>query len=170
MPLRFTLSVAGDVQMDRTIEAVEVAATQIDSVLHDIAGDLRKVTAEQFRTEGRYASGGWKPLSDAYRKRKARIVASGKWVNGRQAHYMQILRLTDRLRQSFVYKSDPEHVETIENHVLSWGSRVPYAGAHQNPKPTNPLPRRRPLELPEERRRAYARAILSYVRTGDSGL
>lgn len=167
-PLRFTLSVAGDVQMDRTIEAVEATSSQLDHVLRDIAVDLRKVTAEQFRSEGRYASGGWPPLTQAYRKRKQRMIASGKWIHGRQARYMQVMRLADRLRQSFVYKSDPEHVEQIVDHALSWGTRVPYAAPHQNPK--SGQKRRRLLELPESKRQQYARAILQYVRTGHSGL
>jgi hypothetical protein len=168
MPLRFTLTVAGDVQMDREIEAIEVHAKQLDAVLRDIAVDLRKVTAEQFRTEGAYASGGWPALSEAYAKRKAQMVAQGKVIAGREARYTDILRLTDRLRQSLVYKTDPEHIEHISNHVLTWGTRVPYARYHQNPQ--SGQKRRRMLELPERKRQQYARAILTYIRTGRTGL
>lgn len=169
MALRFTLSVAGDVQMDREIEAVSQHALGIDHVLRDIALDLRKVTTEQFRTEGAYASGGWPRLTEGYRKRKARIVAAHKVIAGREARYMQILRLTDRLRQSFVYKSDPEHIEHIINHTLTWGSSVPYARFHQNPgSGPNAQKQRRMLELSERKRQQYARAILTYLRTGKS--
>lgn len=173
MALRFTLDVSGDVQMDRTLEAVNATSGQIDSVLRDIGKDLRRVTDQQFKSEGRYASGatGWPALSDAYLKRKRAMVAQGKVIHGRPARHMQILRLTDRLRESLLSVSDPEHVESIHNHTLLWGTSVPYARYHQNPgKGPRAMKRRRFLELPESTRQKYARAILTYVRTGKSGL
>jgi phage gpG-like protein len=168
--MRFTIAVSGDVQFDRTIEAVGTGAgANIDKALRDIAKDLRKVTEKQFRSEGAYASGGWPALSDAYAKRKARMVASGKVINGRRAKQMEILRLTDRLRDSLLMRHHGEHVEHIFNHALTWGTTVPYARFHQNPGPMGGK-RRRFLELPEERRQAYARAILTQIRTGKNGL
>jgi phage gpG-like protein len=169
--MRFVLTVAGEVQMDREIEAIGTHAEGIDQVLRDIARDLNKETKEQFETEGRHASGGWPPLTDRYAKRKARMIATGKFIAGRRARYMQILRLTDRLRLSLVNRDDPEHVETIEDHTLEWGTRVPYARYHQNPGVgPHAQKRRRFLDLPEKKRQDYARAILTYVRTGKSGL
>jgi phage gpG-like protein len=164
--VRFTINVSGDVQMDREIEAVGKNLATIDHVLLDIARDLNRETDLQFATSGLHASGGWAPLTEAYRKRKERMVATGKMINGRPARYMQILRLTDRLRMSFKNRSDPEHIEHIVDHTLSWGTRVPYARYHQNPGPTGT--RRRPLELSERKRQEYARAILTYMRTGRS--
>lgn len=170
MPLRFTLSVAGDVQFDRTLDALSVSAGQMDPLLHEFAADLKKVTAQQFATEGRYASGGWKALSEPYAKRKRAMVDAGKQINGRTAKRMEILRLTDRLKDSLLLSTSPEHVETIANNTLTWGTKVPYAKAHQKPRVGSPLPQRRFLELPESRRQLYARAILTYIRTGKSGL
>lgn len=166
--MRFTLTVAGEVQLDREFEGLDAHAHTIDNVLRDIARDLNNEARQQFATQGMHASGGWKPLSDAYRKRKARMVQQGKLINGRPARHMQILRLTDRLRKSLVEQHDPEHVETIVNHELSWGSRVPYMRYHQNPG--NPARRRRVIELNEKKRQQYARAILTHLRTGHSGL
>lgn len=168
--MRFRLSVAGDVQLDRELEAISENAKGIDVVLAAIGADLGKVSEQQFATEGRYASGGWAALSAAYAKRKARMVATGRIIHGRRARYLQVLRLTDRLRLSLVQKTDPEHIEQIVNHKLTWGTRVPYAGAHQNPKPGNPLKRRRFLELPERKRQEYLRAVLTFIRTGKHGL
>lgn len=167
-PLRFTLSVGGDVQLDRVLEAIPANASQIDHVLHEIGRDLRKVETEQFRSQGVYGSGGWAALTDKYRQRKQKLVAAGKVINGRQARYLQIMRLTDRLRQSLVYKTDPEHVEFVFDHVLTWGTLVPYADVHQNPQ--HGQTQRRVVELPRVKREQYLRAILQYVRTGNSGL
>lgn len=166
--LRFTMAVHGDVQVDRRLEAVEVHAGQIDTVLHAIAADLRKSVAQQFVTEGGWGSGGWRRLTDNYRRQKQSMVDRGKWINGRQARHMQILRLTDRLRRSLIHKTDPEHIETVRNHTLEFGTRVPYGAVHQ--RPLRGQTRRRFLDLPESKRQQYVRAILSYVRTGDHGL
>jgi phage gpG-like protein len=169
--MRFTLNVAGEVQMDREIEAVGAHLSTIDNVLKDIARDLNKETKLQFSTQGAHASGGWPPLTEAYRRRKQRMVEQGRLINERPARYMQILRLTDRLRLSLVNKSDPEHVETITNHTLEWGTRVPYARFHQNPGMSpRAMPRRRFLDLSERKRQQYARAILTYIKLGKSGL
>jgi len=167
--MRFTITVAGDVQMDRELEAVGVHAATLDNVLRSIAEDLNRESRAQFATQGLHASGGWPPLTAAYLKRKQRMVATGKMINGRPARYLQILRLTDRLRGSLVNKSDPEHVERIENHELTWGTKVPYARFHQNPGfGPHAQQQRRFLELNEAKRQKYARAILTYIRTGKS--
>lgn len=169
--MRFTLTVAGEVQMDRDIEALGEHVKTIDTVLRAIAKDLNHETELQFATQGAHASGGWPLLSEAYRKRKLRMVEHGKIINGRPARHMEILRLTDRLRMSLVHEHDPEHIERIENHSLEWGTRVPYARFHQNPG-TGPRAqkRRRFLELNEKKRQQYARAILTYMKTGKHGL
>lgn len=169
-PLRFTISLGGDVQLDRTLEAVAFNAENVDAALHDVAGDLRKTIAQQFASQGRSGNAPWPALNASYLKQKARMVAARKIIHGRPARYLQILRLTDRLRLSLVTKDDPEHVETIVDHVLTFGTRVPYAAVHQNPKPGNPLPRRRPIDLTETKRQAYLRALLTHIRTGHSGL
>jgi phage gpG-like protein len=169
--MRITLTTAGEVQMDREIEAIGVHVGTLDNVLRDIAGDLRKEIRAQFATEGLHASGGWKPLSAAYFKRKQAMVKTGKMIHGRPARYLQVLRLTDRLKKSLVEQHDPEHVERIFNHTLDFGSKVPYWRFHQNPgNSPRAMPRRRMVELDERKRRQYARAILTYMRTGKSGL
>lgn len=169
--MRFTLTVAGEVQMDREVEAAGHHAGTIDNVLRDIARDLNSETKKQFLTQGLHASGGWPPLSSAYLKRKQAMVRAGKMINGRPARRVQILRLTDRLYGSLTRRDDPEHVERLQNHTLEWGTRVPYARYHQNPG-TGPgaQKRRRFLELDEKKRQQYARAILTYIRTGKSGM
>lgn len=167
--LRFTITVEGDVQMDRSIEAIETHATDFAPVLHAIAADLSKVSAQQFATEGRYASGGWPALKAAYRLRKAAWVAQGRIINGRPAVSTKILQLTRRLMNSLVNKGDPEHIETVVNNELTWGTKVPYGRFHQKPGPLSKQKQRRFLELPEVKRQAYARALLTFLRTGESG-
>lgn len=167
--MRFRLDVAGDVQVDRELDAFTEHTPTIDNVLRDIGRDLTRESALQFASEGQHASGGWPALTDAYRKRKARMVAQRKIINGRPATRMEILRLTDRMRRSLVNRSDREHVERVRNHTLEWGSRVPYTRFHQNPGPQGGK-QRRVLELSERKRQQYMRAILTYLRTGRSGL
>lgn len=169
--MRFTLTVADEVQLDREIEAVGKHAATLDNVLRDIARDLNKEARLQFATQGAYASGGWPRLKDSYLKRKRRMVEQGKMINGRPARYLAILRLTDRMRKSLVERTDPEHVERIQSHTLEWGTKVPYFRYHQNPGSSPAAQkRRRVIELNEKKRQSYARAILTYMRTGRSGL
>lgn len=167
--MRFRLDVAGDVQVDRELEAFATHATDVRPVLRDIGKDLNLESAKQFQTQGAYASGGWPPLSENYRKRKARMVAQRKMIHGRPATRMEILRLTDRMRRSLVNRTDPEHVERVTATTLEWGTRVPYMPFHQNPGPKGGK-QRRVLELSERKRQQYMRAILTYLRTGHSGL
>lgn len=169
--MRFSLDVAGDVQVDRELEAFGRHAASIDNVLHDIGRDLNREAGRQFDSEGRYASGGWPALTVAYRKRKAAMVAAGKMINGRPARHMQILRLTDRMRRSLVNRSDAEHIERVRNNTLEWGTKVPYLRFHQNPGLSpKAMQRRRVIDLSERKRQSYMRAILTYLRTGRSGL
>jgi phage gpG-like protein len=169
--MRFVITAAGEVQFDRELEAVGAHIGTIDNVLRDIAKDLNKEARKQFITQGAYASGGWPALTEAYRKRKAQMVATGKMINGRPARYMQILRLTDRMRRSLVDRNDPEHVERIHLHALEWGTKVPYWRYHQNPGSSpRAMKQRRVVELSERKRQEYARAILTYMRLGKSGL
>lgn len=169
--MRFTITVAGDVQFDREIEAIGARVEHgFEPVWSAIAKDMTLITASQFATGGVFASGGWPALKEKYLAQKQRWVKAGKTINGRKAVSTAILRLTDRLKDSLLNATDPEHVSVITPWSLEWGTSVFYAKFHQNPGPSSHVPQRRVLELPEQRRRAYARAMLTYVRTGGFSL
>jgi hypothetical protein len=64
-----------------------------------------------------------------------------------------------RLRKSLTNKTSPDHVAKITPHEAFFGSSDPVAEYHQNPKPSNPMPRRRVVELTESQRRAWVRIV-----------
>lgn len=149
MATRLTFSILGDVQLDRTLESIESAATDLRPAWEVLRGRFTRLEARQFAGEGRY-SGGWSPLSPRYAAWKAK-------------HYpgKTILRRTDELWRSLT--EGPE-VAVIEPSYMVLGTAVDYAWYHQ--QGGRHLPRRRPVELPEAERREWMKVIQSFIRTG----
>lgn len=153
MNLQF--AIAGDVQIDRKI--LRVAGRMVDArpAFVAIGNLLIDETKEQFDTEGQHASGGWKPLKEATVERKRRLGLR-----------LEILQETGSLIDSLTAKGDPNMVFKPTRSQIEFGSKLPYAEAHQNPKPGSHLPRRRPIELTERARRESVRILQRYLITG----
>ena len=116
---RQLLRFAGDLEHPR--QALEAAATI-----------MREATEAQFDTEGGHASGGWPPLSAGRVKYKADHGLAP-----------EILRATDRLKESLTRKFDPDHIELIEDLSggrLTFGTRVSYGIYHASTAPRAPHP------------------------------
>jgi phage gpG-like protein len=155
--VRLTIELGGDKQLDANLLRMQGAIRDATPVWYAIMHDLQQVEKKQFDSEGEYASGGWQALSDS-------------WLAYKKSHGFdeRILRMTGQLFDSLTEWDSPWAIR----HVLpggkgfEFGTRVPYAAAHQNPRPGSHLPQRRPLELTIERREAYMRALLSWWKTG----
>ena len=154
--MRILFEVAGDRQLNRELLGVGDRAGDARPALEAIADLWIVETREQFATEGRHASGGWKPLKSAtiLAKRRRRLRP-------------EILRATDALMDSLTKRGDDNMILHVSAGELDYGSRLPYAGAHQNPRSTNPLPRRRPVEFTEATRRASVKILQRWLVTGE---
>lgn len=149
MPVRLTFAVFGDVQVDRTLEGIEHRGEDLRPAWEHLRGRFLRLERRQFGSEGKY-SGGWSPLSPRYAAWKAR-------------HYPgeTILRRTDNLWGSLTEGPD---VAVLEPHYMILGTSVDYAGYHQ--RGAGPLPRRRPVELPDSERSEWVKVLQSFIRTG----
>lgn len=142
--MRIVFEVAGDKQLDREILRVGDRAVDAAPAFAAIADLWISETREQFNTQGRHGSGGWAPLSPATMMQKR-----GRFARGEIQH-LEILRATDRLRDSLVDRGSDDMVLDIQPGSLTYGTKVPYAGFHQTG--TRRMPRRRPVELTERAR------------------
>jgi phage gpG-like protein len=109
---------------------VPIAALEIAGVV------LREAVEQQFDTEGRHGSGGWKPLA-----------ASTVTEKAKKGLAPEILQATGRLKDSLTRRFDPEHVERLSPDSLTFGSLVPYGIFHQTG--TSRMPQRQPVALTE---------------------
>lgn len=152
MAVRFTFTVEGETQIDRTLARFADNVTDAVPLWDKLADRFASVERRQFDSEGAYGSGGWPALSPAYAAWKARAYP-GK----------PILRRTDELYNSLTRR--PFGVEVIEPGFMVVGSGIDYGRFHQAGAP--PLPQRRPVELPESERRHWVRLIQRFIVTGN---
>lgn len=154
--MRILFEVAGDKQISREILRVGERAGNVTLAWPAVASLFREETQLQFDTEGQYASGGWKPLKPETLRRKR--------AKGQDE---RILRASGDLFASLTQRNDLNQIVEMRPTEFVFGSRLPYAGVHQNPKPSNPLPRRRPLEFTEPARRQTVKIVQRYIVTGE---
>lgn len=150
MPVNIRLEFYGDEQLNRTIDRSLEALDDATPAWDVIATSFARAERRQFRSEGGYASGGWRPLSPAYAAWKAR-------------HYpgRLILERTGALKRSLTER--PLGVEVLLPRRMVIGSDVDYGRYHQR---GDGLPRRRPVELPESLRREWVKVLQRYIITG----
>jgi len=149
MPTRLHFEFYGDAQVDRTLDAIEGRAQDASPVWDVIADRFLHVEEQQFASEGGWGSGGWPALSPAY----------AAW---KQAHYSgrPILVLTGDLERSL---TDGPAVRVIRPDRMWIGSDVAHGRYHQL---GDGVPQRRPIDLPEDERRQWARHVQRFLRTG----
>lgn len=154
MSFRLTLEFFGERQLDRTLDAIDARLHNMRPAWDALADRFAEVERRQFDSEGKYGSGGWKPLSPAYAAWKARRYP-GK----------PILEREGDLRRSLTVRPFP--VERFGRLDAEFGSDVPYGAFHQ--RGSGRLPQRRPVELPTSTREEWAKLLQRYVRTGTIG-
>ena len=148
--MRFTFSIEGDVQIDRTLARFADNVGDATPLWDALATRFTRIEARQFKSEGAYGSGGWPSLSPNYAAWKAR-------------HYpgKPILERTGDLKDSLTRR--PLGIEVIEPGYMVLGSGIPYLRYHQRGEG---LPQRRAVELPESERRTWGRLIHRFIVTG----
>lgn len=151
MPVSIRLEVFGDVQLHRTLERFTDAVGDMRPAWSAIRDRFVAMERRQFESEGQAASGGWSPLSPRYAAWKARNYP-GK----------TILRRTDELFESL---TEGPAVYVAEPAWMILGTDVDYARHHQTGGPN--LPQRRPVELPESERDAWAQIMQNHIMGAD---
>lgn len=151
MAFRFTFSVEGETQVDRTLARFADNIGDASGVWRKLADRFAALNRRQFATEGASGSGGWAPLSPKY----------AAW---KSTHYpgKPILERTGALRESLTER--PFGVEVITPTGMVLGSGIDYGRYHQ--AGTSRMPQRRPVELPEGERRQWVNLIQRFIVTG----
>ncbi len=145
---RLYIELDGDVQLDRDLARHMAWILDNSPAFDHMADVLFTSETKQFQTEGKFASGGWAPLSPRYARWKA------KHYPGRG-----ILERTRRLKRSLTRR--PFGIERIRANEMEIGTDVPYATYHQHGG-TN-LPQRRPLELREATRNQMVKILQRHI-------
>jgi phage gpG-like protein len=134
------------------------------------AGDvMRRAALEQFVSEGRYASGGWRGLAESTKLKRARLLgltrrggalrdAGGRFASLEAAAH-PILQVTGALMRSVTRKYDPRHVERASADSLVFGSTVLYGIFHQSTRPRRVIPYRPFVAFTEVDKRAITKAL-----------
>lgn len=150
--MRLDLETFGEMQFSREILRVGANARDMRPAFDKVHEIFLEAEGRQFASQGGAYSGGWRPLAPATRSRKARLNLDPR-----------ILHETLRLRRSLTDRTHRDHVYTVTADEMFVGTAVPYAGPHQNPKPGNPLPRRRPIEFNDEIRKEILKALQRHL-------
>ena len=148
MSVRLSFEFAGDRQVDRRLEGMRLAAVDARPAFDKMGDNLRAAERRQFRSEGGYGSGGWSPLSPAYRRWKS-------------AHYpgRPILVRSEALLKSLTER--PFGIDEVHPSFAIFGTNVEYAIYHQ--LGTNRMPRRPVIDLPESLRRRWVKILQRWL-------
>lgn len=155
--MRILFDVAGEKLVNRRILRVGERAVDATEAFVAIGELMMSETGIQFATEGTHASGGWKHLKPA-------TIAAKQ----RDEMRTEILRRTDDLLHSLTVKGDTNMVFEAHPTELIFGSKLPYALVHQNPRPTNPhkTPKRPPLAFTNPTRVEIVKILQRFLMTG----
>lgn len=147
------------IQLDPNARRVAQRLVLVSEALNDmrpLAGPLRSIflsfMRRHFSSRGSYARVPWVPLSPRYAAWKARHFP-GK----------PIMRLRDVLYGSLTQTGHPMAVNTVTRRRIEFGTRVPYARAHQHGVPGR-LPQRVVIPAPTKvEGEQIADAVLAYL-------
>ena len=155
----FTVSVLGQMQLDRAIQGRIRATSDLSPAFEKIADDFEETEARQFGSEG----GGegnprWAPLSAAYAEWKAR-----KYPGAR------ILTASGKLETSLtggagsIRTIDPLRLEVGGSIIVGKGRRWDLGALHQTGT-TRGMPARKPVNLSRNQRHRWMRFLADHLR------
>lgn len=152
--MRLDLDTFGEKQFSREILRVGRNAGDMKPAFDQVHDLFLEVERRQFSSQGGAYSGGWKPLAPSTVSYKSRAGLDPR-----------ILHATLRMRSSLTEEAHPDHVYRASADDMFVGTKVPYAGVHQNPV-TSPLPRRRPIEFDDSVRREIVKILQRHLVEG----
>lgn len=152
--MQIVFEISGEKQVNRELLRVGEYAGDARPAFSAIADLIMDETAEQFASEGRHASGGWKPLADSTLREKARLGFGSRGI----------LERTLDLERSLTVRGDANQILEIEPDALTFGSSLRYGDYHQLGRG---VPQRRPVELTEDARRRVVKVLQRWILTGE---
>lgn len=147
--LSLELSLAGDVQLRRSLLRFTTRIEDPRPVFRSIARFWMGLERQQFETEGRFASGGWQELAPST------IAAKGGDTS--------ILFRTGDLMASLSEEGDEHMILDINRDLMVFGTSLEYARFHQKGEG---VPQRRELELREQDRHESINRYQRYIVAG----
>lgn len=150
--LRVTLSIEGEVIIDRLFEGLEDRARDLTPAWPAVLRVFRGLVAQAFETEGASTGAPWPQLAERTQRDRA--------AHGFPPTH-PILQRTKRLLRSLTI-GDGGFADMGPQH-LTIGSDVEYFVYHQSNKPRRRLPRRAPALFTMDDRHALLRPIRLYL-------
>ena len=155
--MRMEVKVFGDAQVSREILRVGKRPSNSRPLWPSIIDLMEKRIENNFRTQGKYASGGWAPL-------KPRTIA----VRKAKGHVpIKILTATGELRSALTSSSASGAKRIRKKAMLVFGTKgsVNYGGHHQFG--TENMPMRKPAEFTDATRKELVKRMQRFVITGE---
>jgi phage gpG-like protein len=150
----FEFEVAGEKIISRKILRMSERASDARPAFHRIANLWMEYEQELFDSEGASGRGKWRPI-------KAETVAAKE----RSDLDPRILHATLALRESLTERGGDQKL-IVGPAFLVFGSHLPYADVHQNPKQPG-FPRRRVIDFTERQKRQTIRILQRFLVRGE---
>jgi phage gpG-like protein len=145
--------VAGDILINRRMLRMAEFAGDAAPAFEAIGESMLGIEKLQFESEGARTEP-WAPLQESTIKRKE---AEGL--------DLRILHATLELEKSLTSRGGANRFIVTPN-MLVFGSELPYASVHQNPKESNPLPQRRPIDFTEADKVGFIKTLQAWIMAG----
>lgn len=151
--LRVTLTIEGDIVIDRLLEGIEARAQDMTPAWPAVVKAFRQIVGRAFETEGASTGEAWPELAERTQKDRQRLGFP-------PAH--PILQRTKKLMRSLVIGDDGGFAHMAPQ-SLEVGTDVEYFKYHQSNKPRFKIPRRAPVLLTTDDRHELFRPIRLYL-------
>lgn len=158
MSFKITLELSGEQRVFQSLDRYQGKMRNMRPAFERMFQSFLRFERRLFDTEGTTgASGRWVALKPATIKRKA--------AKGQDP---RILHATQRLRRSLTNKSHSDNIQEMKAYSFRFGTSVPYADYHQNPKTTSRLPKREVVSMTASQNAAFTRAIRDHIMSDSS--
>jgi hypothetical protein len=147
------IDVQGDAAIDMHFTRISERSLNLRPAWIAIHADMIRIEKKQFKTQGGFRSGGWKPLADSTVERKERLGLG-----------TEILVATRRLIDSLTNPGHSEHKFVPMKSWMLFGSKVPYVEEQQSG--TRFMPARPPIDFNERDREGWLRIIRGWIMDG----
>jgi hypothetical protein len=153
--LRVTLTIEGDIVIDRLLEGIEARAQDMTPAWPAVVQAFRRIVRAAFDTEGASTGSAWPQLAESTQADRLRKLYQPEHpILQRTRTLYRSLAIGDQVQGAFVNQT-PQSLEI--------GTTVEYFKYHQSNKPRFKIPRRAPVLLTMDDRHEIFRPIRLYL-------
>ena len=152
--LRITLSVEGEIVIDRLLAGLEERAKDMRPAWPELVKVFQQITKAAFDTEGKSTGAPWAPLAERTQRDRQRQGYG-------PAH--PILQRTTQLQRALTIGEGAYIKTTAESMAYLLAPHIDYFIYHQSRKPRKKIPRRAPVLLTADDRHELFRPIRLYL-------